>query len=246
MRLKNVPGAQDVINSSGFVQHDPESFRGKWKDVFGNGNPIELEIGIGKGRFLLDMAEAFPHRNFLGIEMYSSVLCRAIQNAEQRVTGSELHLSVSEKERPKRPDGCNFRMLRFDATYITQLFEPGEIRRIYLNFSDPWPKERHADRRLTSVRFLGRYEKILPAGGEVIFKTDNRALFDFSIEQLNEHGWDIMRSTYDLHGERASGQANGLNGETSILTEYEEKFVSSGKPICMLTAACPARGGAAV
>ena len=244
MRLKNIPGARDIVAVSEYVIQDPEAYKGRWHETFGNDHPIELEIGIGKGKFLMDLAADHPEKNFLGMEMYSSVLLRAIQRAEQRAAGAETPLPVSVRRRPGRPADCNFRLLRFDASGIPALFEKGEISGIYLNFSDPWPKERHADRRLTSGRFLRRYEEVLPAGGKLIFKTDNRGLFDFSLEQIRGNGWELISHTFDLHG-AAQGTAEEPNGigvlpdTCRIMTEYEEKFVSEGKPICMLEAACP-------
>ena len=240
MRLRNIPGARDIIAASEFVVQNPETHKGGWQLVFGNDHPIELEIGIGKGRFLMDLAERHPETNFLGIEMYSSVLLRAIQKAEQRTAGLKMPLPVSEKERPKRPENCNFRLLRYDATELLQLFEKGEIRKIYLNFSDPWPKDRHADRRLTSACFLRRYEKIMEPGRGIAFKTDNRVLFDFSVDQIRECGWDLTFLSYDLHN---AGSGNADEAETGtepesdlIMTEYEEKFAAAGNRICMLEA----------
>lgn len=236
MRLRNIPGSRDIIAVSEFVIQDPETHKGSWQEVFGNAHPIELEIGIGKGRFLMDLAERHPDTNYLGIEMYSSVLLRAIQKAEQRTTGAAGPLPVSVQRRPHRPDGCNFRLLRLDASDLPQVFAKGEIRKIYLNFSDPWPKDRHADRRLTSGRFLKRYEEVLTAGGELEFKTDNRDLFDFSLEQIRENGWTLQFHTFDLHGADENFCDSGAAG---IMTEYEEKFAAQGNPICMLKAACP-------
>lgn len=244
MRLRNIPGSRDIIAVSEFVVQEPETHKGSWKEVFGNDHPVELEIGIGKGRFLMEMAEKHPEKNFLGIEMYSSVLLRAIQKAEQRTTGAEKPLPVSVQHRPHRPDGCNFRLLRLDAAELPLIFEKGEIRKIYLNFSDPWPKDRHADRRLTSGRFLKRYERVLPKGGELAFKTDNGGLFAYSLEQIRACGWELQFHTFDLHG-TGSGEQNdsSMKEETreykEIMTEYEEKFVAEGKPICMLEAGCP-------
>ena len=240
MRLRNIPGSREVIAMSEFVVQDAETHRGGWQEVFGNDHPIELEIGIGKGRFLMELAEKRPEKNFLGMEMYSSVLLRAIQKAEQRTTGAKEPLPVSVTRRPHRPEDCNFRLLRFDATDLPQLFDKGEISKIYLNFSDPWPKDRHADRRLTSARFLERYREVLPAGGELIFKTDNRDLFTFSLEQIEESGWTLVEHTFDLHG-AATGYVSERTemAEEEILTEYEEKFVAEGKPICKLRALCP-------
>ena len=242
MRLRNIPGSREIIAKSEFVVQRPEEKKGNWRSVFGSGHPIELEIGIGKGRFLMDMAQRYPERNFIGIEMYSSVLFRAIQLAEQRATGAETPLPVRETERPRRPADCNFRLLRFDATALTQLFEKGEIGRIYLNFSDPWPKDRHADRRLTSARFLSRYAQILESGSELVFKTDDQALFAYSLEQVRACDWKLLAVTDDLHGSRkdrpAAPETEALR-RGNVMTEYEEKFAAEGKPICMLRAAAP-------
>ena len=235
-RLKNIPGAHEIVMESSFVVWEAEAYRGRWNEVFGNDHPIELEIGIGKGRFLMDLAERYPEKNFLGMEMYSTVLFRAVQKAEQRVSGAAKTLPVSETERPACPEDCNFRLLRFDATNLTSLFAQGEISRIYLNFSDPWPKDRHADRRLTSARFLERYEKILVPGGELIFKTDNRGLFDFSLEEVRARGWEVQDLSYDLHRDGVTREANDPK---KIMTEYEEKFSRAGNPICMLEARVP-------
>ena len=256
MRLKNIPGAREIVDESAFVIADPEQYRGRWREVFQNDHPIELEIGIGKGRFLMDLAARDPETNYLGIEMYSSVLFRAVQKAEQRTTGAEKTIPVTEHDRPGLQEGCNFRLLRFDATQLPTLFAPGEIARIYLNFSDPWPKDRHADRRLTSRRFLERYEKVMSPGSSLVFKTDNAELFTFSLEEIREQGWDLLFSTYDLHEGGGTAEKGGtfVKGETmpesiseeqhrrqqeNIQTEYEEKFVAVGKPICMLEARIP-------
>ncbi|MCF0145056.1 MAG: tRNA (guanosine(46)-N7)-methyltransferase TrmB [Eubacterium sp.] len=251
MRLRNIPGSDEVIAVSEYVVREPEQNKGNWKELFGNENPIELEIGIGKGRYLMDMAGRHPERNFLGIERYSSVLLRAIQKAEQRVSGAALPLNASVRKRPHRPEGCNFRFLRFDAAELPLLFEQGEISRIYLNFSDPWPKDRHAHRRLTSERFLERYEQILDSGCGIVFKTDNRDLFEFSLEEIRRRGWELKACTFDLHGagesssdsaaDSAAGcaeiSAGSLYADTvEVLTEYEEKFAAKGNPICMLAA----------
>ena len=239
MRLRNIPGSREIIALSEFVVQDPETHRGNWQNIFGNDHPIELEIGIGKGQFLMDLAERHPETSYLGIEMYSSVLLRAIQKAEQRASGANAPLPVSVKRRPHRPVDCNFRLLRLDAADLPQIFEKGEIRKIYLNFSDPWPKDRHADRRLTSGRFLKRYEEVLAGGGELEFKTDNRDLFEYSLEQIRENGWTLLHHTFDLHGTLQNAAVRQEENADNIMTEYEEKFAAEGKPICMLKAVCP-------
>ena len=208
MRLKNVPGSREVIAESRFVIHNPEENKGKWAGVFGNDAPLHIEIGMGKGRFLMDMAKLHPEVNYVGIEKYSSVLLRAIQKME-------------EEELP------NVRFIRMDAEEITNVFGRGEVERIYLNFSDPWPKARHASRRLTSREFLARYDKILKEDGTIEFKTDNRGLFDFSLEEVPEAGWKLEAHTFDLHHNEEMMVGN-------VMTEYEEKFSSIGNPICKM------------
>ncbi len=212
MRLRNIPGSREAIAQSRFVIVNPEEYKGRWKDVFGNSNPLHIEVGMGKGRFLMELAAKNPSVNYVGIEMYSSVLLRAVQKAEQDC--SEL---------------TNFRLIRMDARDLQAVFEKEEVQRIYLNFSDPWPKDRHAKRRLTSGAFLTRYEGILDQAGWVEFKTDNRDLFEFSLESVKENGWVLDACTFDLHHDAVLNEGN-------IMTEYEERFSSQGNPICKLIA----------
>ena len=206
MRLKNVPGSREAIAQSRFVIHDPQEHAGSWAEVFGRTAPLHIEIGMGKGRFLMEMAALHPEINYIGIEKYSSVLIRAIQKMEER-------------ELP------NVRFIRMDAEEITEVFGPGETDRIYLNFSDPWPKDRHAKRRLPSRQFLTRYEKILKPEGTIEFKTDNRPLFDFALEELEPAGWEAEEITFDLHADERLMQGNGI-------TEYGARLSSAGNPIC--------------
>lgn len=206
MRLKNVPGARDVIAESALVVHEPEKQKGNWQQVFGNDHPIHIEIGMGKGRFICEMAKIHPDINYIGIEKYSSVLLRAIQKME-------------EEPLP------NLLFIRMDAESIDEVFAGDEVDRIYLNFSDPWPKDRHAKRRLPSKEFLTRYDRFLKKDGVLEFKTDNRGLFDFAVEELPQAGWKLVKITYDLHHDEEMMQGN-------VMTEYEEKFSSIGNPIC--------------
>ena len=208
MRLRNITGSREVIAESAWVVQEaiqPEC-PGTWKKMFGNDSPIHIEIGMGKGKFIHTMAKEHPDVNYVGIEKYSSVLLRAVQKMEQ-------------EELP------NLKFLRMDAEDITQVFAAGEVDRIYLNFSDPWPKDRHARRRLPSREYLARYDIILKKGGMLEFKTDNRALFDFAVEELEPAGWKAEVITYDLHGDKALMEGN-------VMTEYEEKFSGMGNPIC--------------
>lgn len=211
MRLKHIKGAEEAVACSPFVIHDAKERPGAWSSLFGNDGPLHIEIGMGKGRFLMELAARSPQIHYLGIEHYSSVLLRAIQKME-------------EEPLP------NLYFLCEDAAELEQFFNPGEVDRIYLNFSDPWPKARHAGRRLTSVNYLKRYAAVLSAEGQVEFKTDNTALFDFSLESVEEAGWKLLGYTRDLHHDSKMNAGN-------IMTEYEEKFSSRGNPICKLIAA---------
>ena len=208
MRLRNITGSREVIAQSPYVVKEAvlEKCPGAWHALFGNSNPIYIEIGMGKGRFIHTMAKEHPDINFVGIEKYSSVLLRAIQKME-------------EEELP------NLKFIRMDAEDIAKVFGPGEVDRIYLNFSDPWPKDRHAKRRLPSREFLGRYDVILKREGRLEFKTDNRDLFDFAVEELGPAGWKAQAITYDLHRDETLMQGN-------VMTEYEERFSAMGNAIC--------------
>ena len=206
MRLRHIPGAEEEIAGSPYVIQNPREYRGRWALAFGNQDPVVIEVGMGKGKFLMELAAANPHINYVGIEMYSSVLLKAIRKRE------ETRLS-------------NLWFLRVDARTLADIFAFGEVHKIYLNFSDPWPKDRHAKRRLPSAEFLNRYDNILKKDGRLEFKTDNRELFDFAVEQLPVAGWKAEAVTYDLHKDSTLMEGN-------IMTEYEEKFSSMGNPIC--------------
>lgn len=210
MRLRKVKGAAEAIANSPLVIHDAPSKKGHWHEFFGNSHPIHIEIGMGKGRFLTELARQNPDINYIGIERYDSVLIRAL---EKRAEAEEIN---------------NLFYLCEDAKNITEIFDKGEVAGIYLNFSDPWPKDRHAKRRLTSREFFARYNEILSADGEVRFKTDNRILFDFSLQEVPEAGWQLRDVTFDLHHSEFA--------EGNIMTEYEEKFSSLGNPIFRLVA----------
>lgn len=206
MRLRNITGSREIIGTNKFVVQEPSKHQRKWKELFNSPNPIRIEIGMGKGKFLHTLAKQNPDINYVGIEKYSSVLLRAIQKIE-------------EEELP------NLLFIRMDAHEITDVFGPEEVDRIYLNFSDPWPKDRHAGRRLPSRQFLNRYDAILKKDGYLEFKTDNRVLFDFAVNELAETKWQTKAITYDLHHTDTMMTGN-------IMTEYEEKFSMLGNPIC--------------
>ena len=210
MRLRNVPGSREAIADNDMAINEPTELKGKWKEEFGNDNPIRIEIVMGKGKFITTLAMENPDINYIGIEKYSSVLIRAIERCE-------------EIEVP------NLRFIRMEAEYICDVFEKGEVDRIYLNFSDPWPKDRHAKRRLTSKQFFERYDVILKKDGIVEFKTDNDLLFQFSLEQVPEAGWELIEQTWDLHNDERLMQGN-------VMTEYESKFSQMGNPIHKLIA----------
>ena len=213
MRLKHIKGAEEAVASSPFVIHDAKERRGAWRELFGNEGAVHTEIGMGKGRFLMELAAQNPHINYIGIERYSSVLLRAIQKME-------------EEPLP------NLYFLCEDASELEQFFAPGEVDLIYLNFSDPWPKARHARRRLTSTEYLKRYAAVLASDGRVEFKTDNETLFDFSLESVEEAGWTLLGCTRNLHQDSRMNEGN-------IMTEYEERFSSKGNPIYKLIAVPP-------
>jgi len=210
MRLRNITGADVYIEKSEYVVQDYKGQKGNWNSVFSNENPIHIEVGMGKGRFLMDMAVLNPQINYVGIEMYSSVLLRAVQKMEETPL-------------------ANLRFIRMDAREIEEVFDQEEVDKIYLNFSDPWPKDRHAKRRLPSRQFLARFDHILKKDGHLEFKTDNKDLFDFAVEEVEPAGWKIDGITYDLHNDEKMNQGN-------VMTEYEEKFSSKGNPICKLIA----------
>ena len=221
MRLRNIPRAESVLANSEMVIKDERHFRGKWNsEIFHNNHPLHIEVGMGKGQFILTLAEQNPDINYIGIERYSSVLLRAVEKLE--VT------SDSSSEETVTLHLPNLRFICMDATDLPEVFAENEVSRIYLNFSDPWPKARHARRRLTSPDFFARYDKVLVQDGQVEFKTDNRDLFDFSVESLGEsETWGISECTYDLHHDEIMNVGN-------IMTEYEEKFSSMGNPICKM------------
>ena len=207
MRLRNVKNAKEIVNGSRYVILEPTKCRGFFKEkVFHNLNPIPVEIGMGKGNFLIDMAKKNPNINFIGIEMYESVLCRALEKLELE----EL---------------SNIKVICMDAKKIAEVFD-GEIETIYLNFSDPWPKKRHAKRRLTSHVFLPLYDKIFKGDKVIVQKTDNVGLFESSIVSLSTYGYIIEEISLDL----------ASTGKENSLTEYEAKFMAKGVKINYLKA----------
>lgn len=214
MRLRNIKGSREYIAESPLVIHEPVKQKGRWQDFFQNTNPIHIEVGMGKGQFLIELAQKNPQINYIGIEKFSSVLFRALQ----------------KQERLKLP---NLTFIRMEAEEIAEVFAPSEVERIYLNFSDPWPKDRHQKRRLTSREFLARYKGFLCPEGRIEFKTDNRSLFEFSLEEAAAAGWATKEHTFDLHQDEYMNQGN-------VMTEYEQRFSQMGNPICKMIITPPA------
>lgn len=205
MRLRNITGSREMIAESRFVVHEPQEYKGRWSELFGNDHPLRIEIGMGKGRFIIDLARMHPEINYVGIEKYSSVLLRGIQKMETDPLP-------------------NLYFIRMEAEEIADVFGREEVERIYLNFSDPWPKDRHAKRRLPSREFLKRYDEILVRDGVIEFKTDNEDLFRFALEEIAPAGWQLLQMTEDLHHDEKMLAGN-------VMTEYEEKFSALGNPI---------------
>lgn len=209
MRVRNIPGVEDLLLKDPHYIKETAISPGGWQQFFNNSNPIHIEIGMGKGKFLTALAEANPEINYIGIEKSKELLWKVCKTlGEQQVK--------------------NFALANVRAENIASFFQPGEIQCIYLNFSDPWPKVRHEKRRLTHLHFLNQYRQILSADGQIHFKTDGPGLFEFTLEQLEKAGYTPIEITYDLHRLRPQGV---------VMTEYEMKFVSQGKVIHRVIAA---------
>ncbi|HCZ38178.1 tRNA (guanosine(46)-N7)-methyltransferase TrmB [Brochothrix thermosphacta] len=204
MRLRNKPWAQEKLESHPeHVIMKPEEMKGKWSQLFGNDQPIHIEIGTGKGQFITGMAELHPDINYLGIEIQKSVM-----------------IDVLDKIIDKKL--TNIKLLPTDGALVSEFFEKGEIDQVYLNFSDPWPKKRHEKRRLTSAPFLTSYKDVLETGKELHFKTDNRGLFEYSLISFTNFGLSLEYLSLDLHQSEMEG---------NVQTEYEQKFSAKGQPI---------------
>lgn len=210
MRLRKVKNAYDkLLAGDKYFIPNPSDYKGKWISVFNNNNPLHIEIGCGKGQFILELAKRNSNINYIAIEKYDSVLLRALEKV------------IDE-------DVSNLKLLMIDANKINEYFSSNEVNRIYLNFSDPWPKNAHAKRRLTAASFLAQYEDILDNSGEIHQKTDNRFLFESSLESFNENGWNLKNISLDLHKDNEKYPDN-------IMTEFEEKWSKLG-PIYRLEA----------
>lgn len=209
MRVRKRKGAEEHLKDhSQYVIIEPEKAKGNWRTVFGNDNPIHIEVGSGKGAFITGMAQQNPDINYIGIDIQVSVLSYALDKV--------LESQVS-----------NVRLLLVDGSSLTNYFEEGEISLLYLNFSDPWPKTKHEKRRLTYKTFLDTYKEILPEHGEIHFKTDNRGLFEYSLASMSQYGMTLNKVWLDLHASDYEG---------NVMTEYEAKFSAKGQVIYRLEA----------
>ena len=204
MRVRKRKGAEEhLANHPQYVILESEAAKGKWHELFGNDNPIHIEVGSGKGAFITGMAQQNPNINYIGIDIQLSVLSYALDKV--LASGAE-----------------NVKLLRVDGSSLTNYFEDGEVDMMYLNFSDPWPKSRHEKRRLTYKTFLDTYKQILPENGEIHFKTDNRGLFEYSLASFSQYGMVLNKVWLDLHASDYEG---------NVMTEYERKFSEKGQVI---------------
>ncbi|RSI03974.1 tRNA (guanosine(46)-N7)-methyltransferase TrmB [Streptococcus sanguinis] len=210
MRVRNRKGATELLEAHPqYVILNPADAKGRWQEIFGNDHPIHIEVGSGKGAFVSGMAKANPEINYIGIDIQKSVLSYAL-------------------DKVLATDVPNIKLLWVDGSDLTDYFEEGEIDRLYLNFSDPWPKKRHEKRRLTYQSFLATYQQILPENGEIHFKTDNRGLFEYSLVSFSQYGMKLKGVWLDLHAS---------DFEDNVLTEYEQKFANKGQVIYRVEAA---------
>lgn len=211
MRLRKVKGAAETIAAHpNIVVQNEKELKGNWQSVFEKEQPLYIEVGMGKGQFVIGMAQKNSHLNFIGIEKFDSVMVRALEKV------------IEAGELP------NLKLLKIDADELTEIFEENEVAGVYLNFSDPWPKPRHAKRRLTHENFLKLYQTIMKEDGAIRFKTDNRLLFEYSLASLSQYGMILQDVALDLHKRE--------DLEWNVMTEYEQKFSAKGQPIYRLEA----------
>ena len=228
MRLRHKTGAEEdvlkssiCINTSKYKDANTPFEKLSSKDIFGNNNPLYLELGMGKGRFITEMSKIYSNINFIGIEKSATIVLKAINNLKNDISPVD--------NNDKSSSNTNLRFMCEDIVNLCNILKGHSINKIFLNFSDPWPKKRHEHRRLTHVNFLNIYKELLIEGGSIEFKTDNKELFDFSISEFNKTSFKIISSTYDLHNDKELNVGN-------IMTEYEEKFSKLGNKICKLVA----------
>ena len=221
MRIRHIKGSDEAVAASQYVIQEPEKFRGNWKtEVFGNDAELFLEVGMGMGTFIRENSFLHQDKDYIGFELNTTVLYKSMKRYEKEL--AERGMSLDAKD-------CNLRFIRNDAKLLCDYFADREVDRIYLNFSDPWPKDKNENKRLTSPQFLKLYDRILKKDGVIEFKTDNRGLFDYSVETLPANNWAIKAITYDLHNDAVMNEGN-------IMTEYEAKFSAKGNPIFKLIA----------
>lgn len=227
MRMRKKPWAKHELAVNTKIIHEPQSHKGKWQSYFGNTNPIHVELGCGKGRFIAQTSMLFPSVNHIAIERQEDVLAVAVRLADKMILARDTNPDIPADMAP----APSLAYINTDVKHLPEIFAPGEISRIYINFCDPWPnRKKWEKRRLTHIDFLGMYESLFDGSGEVFFKTDNRQLFEFSINQFSEKSWFIKNVSLDLHN-------SGWEG--NIMTEYEEKFSSKGNPIYRLEGYSP-------
>ncbi|SFL64120.1 tRNA (guanine-N7-)-methyltransferase [Paenibacillus sp. 1_12] len=211
MRLRGRKGIREaLIAQPELIILEPATYKGKWSSLFGNNNPIHVELGMGKGKFISELSYQNPDINYIGVDMYDELLRRAGEKAELARAADGGNLD-------------NLKLALFNIEKIEEIFDSNELERIYLNFSDPWPKKRHARRRLTHAGFVRKYIEILNEKGEIHFKTDSRSLFEFSLNSFADMGLRMRNISLNLHGE-------GVRTDL-VLTEYETKFSEQGVPI---------------
>ena len=244
MRIRHIKGAEEYIEKSPFVINEPQRYCGNWRrEVFGNENPLYLEVGMGMGQFIRTHASRNPDIDYIGFEINSTVLYKSVRRYIDLSVSADtplamqkpLHRTEAVSADPESELALalfrtsNLRFIRQDARFLAEDFAQGEVDRIYLNFSDPWPKDKNENKRLTSPVFLKLYDRILKPDGKIEFKTDNEGLFDYSLTSIPAAGWRICEVTRDLHADAELCRDN-------VMTEYEEKFSQKGNRIFRLTA----------
>ncbi|NQX59175.1 tRNA (guanosine(46)-N7)-methyltransferase TrmB [Paenibacillus qinlingensis] len=218
MRLRGRKGIrEDIERQKELVVLNAKDYKGKWSELFGNNNPIHAELGMGKGRFISEMSKKYPNINFIGVDMYDELIRKASEKAKVA------HEITVENEEDAVLSISNLRLMLFNIEHIEEAFAEGELERVYLNFSDPWPKKKHARRRLTHPGFVAKYQQILNAKGEIHLKTDSQSLFEFSLNSFADMGLRMRNISLNLH-------VDGIHPD-HVMTEYETKFAGQGMNI---------------
>ncbi|MDQ0873276.1 tRNA (guanine-N7-)-methyltransferase [Paenibacillus sp. V4I3] len=218
MRLRGRKGIrEDIERQKELVVLNAKDYQGKWAELFGNNNPIHAELGMGKGRFISEMSKKYPNINFIGVDMYDELIRKASEKAKNA------HEIKTDEEAESAPSIPNLKLMLFNIEHIEEAFAEGELERVYLNFSDPWPKKKHARRRLTHPGFVEKYQQILNANGEIHLKTDSQSLFEFSLNSFADMGLRMRNISLNLH-------VDGIHPD-HVMTEYETKFAGQGMNI---------------